>query len=90
MKKSLEKSSEAAETYRIYVKTSAVGIEVTLCIGLGIWFGDFADNYFASSPWGLIIGATLGTVAAARAIYYFVKKYLKTQAEADKKEKDGQ
>lgn len=81
--------SDRAETYRIYVKTSAVGIEVALSVGVGAGLGFLCDRYFDSSPFGMLVGISLGAVAAGRAIYYFVKKYLQAEAKAVDQENDS-
>lgn len=63
--------------YREYLKTSVVGLEVGLCVIIGGGLGYLVERYFDMSPWGLIMGVSLGIGAAARTLYHFSKKYLK-------------
>lgn len=65
------------EAYRVYVRTSAVGLEFGLAIAVGALLGYFADKYFHSAPYGLIIGLIFGSIAAGKRMYQFVKNYLK-------------
>lgn len=64
------------EAYRVYLRTSAVGLEFGLAIGVGAVLGYLCDRYFHSAPYGLIIGILIGSVAAGKRMYTFVKKYL--------------
>lgn len=72
-----------AETYKIYIKTSAVGLEFGLAIIVGVGGGYLVDKYFHISPYGLIIGAFIGSLAAIKTLWVFSKKYL-----ADNKKND--
>lgn len=72
-----------AQAYRTYVKTSAVGLEFGLSIGVGALLGYFADRYFGSSPYGLLIGLVVGSLAAAKRLWIFVKDYLKKHGNHD-------
>ena len=65
-----------ADAYRSYIKTSAVGLEFGLSIVVGALLGYFADKYFHSSPYGLLIGIVIGCVAAVKRLWTFVKSYL--------------
>jgi|HubBroStandDraft_6_1064221.scaffolds.fasta_scaffold1958836_2 F0F1-type ATP synthase assembly protein I len=75
-----EKQSEA---YRVYIKTSAVGLEVGLSIGVGALLGYFFDRYFAYSPYGLLIGTLIGVLAAGKRLWSFAKDYLKKDGSSD-------
>lgn len=65
-----------AEAYKTYVKTSAVGLEFGLAIIVGAGGGYLIDKYFHTSPYGLMIGALIGSLAAAKTLWRFSKKYL--------------
>lgn len=67
---------EQSDMYKVYIKTSAVGLEFALSIALGTLLGYFADKYFESAPYGLLIGLAIGTVAAVKRLWIFTKKYL--------------
>ena len=41
------------KTYRTYIKTSAVGLEFALAIGISALVGYYLDKRFGWAPWGL-------------------------------------
>lgn len=70
-----------SDAYKTYIKTSAVGLEFGLSIVVGALGGYFADRYLHSSPWGLIIGVVIGSVAGVKRLLVFTKSYLKNEHE---------
>jgi len=76
---------DQAKAYRTYVKTSAVGLEFGLAIAIGALLGYFADRYFSSSPYCLLAGVILGSIAGIKRLLVFVKSYLAK----DDQDKDG-
>ncbi|MCA9507561.1 MAG: AtpZ/AtpI family protein [Myxococcales bacterium] len=74
---------EQAKAYRIYLKTSAVGLEFGLAIVIGALIGYFADKHFNSSPYGLLIGVLVGLIAAIKRIWLFSKAYLEKNKKDD-------
>lgn len=50
--------------------------ESVFAIGIGAGFGYFADKYFDSSPWGVLIGVFLGFGA-------FILRLVRLQAQLD-------
>jgi F0F1-type ATP synthase assembly protein I len=88
-----KKSSEKAELYRTYVKTSAVGLELTLSVGVGMVVGYFVDRHFESAPVGLIVGFLLGVAAAVRRLIAFSRNYVRQNpynAASSVQPKDGE
>lgn len=83
VKKMKSWQAEQTKAYRSYIKTSAVGLEFGLAIGLATLIGYFVDKYFDSSPYGLIIGMVIGTIAGAKRLWTFVKAYLAKQGSDD-------
>jgi ATP synthase protein I len=73
------------ETYREYVRTSAVGLEFGLSIVVGSLLGYFADRYFNTAPYGLIVGIVIGSIAAGKRMWTFVKSYLEKNRNDEKK-----
>ena len=51
--------------------------ESVFAIGIGAGFGYFADKYFDSSPWGVLMGVFLGFGA-------FILRLVRLQAELEK------
>jgi F0F1-type ATP synthase assembly protein I len=71
------------KAYHIYIKTSAVGLEFGLSIAVGALLGYFFDRYFITSPYGLLVGVFLGSIAAVKRLITFVKSYLKQSDKND-------
>ncbi|HXW52635.1 MAG TPA: AtpZ/AtpI family protein [Myxococcota bacterium] len=72
-----------AKAYRTYIKTSAVGLEFGLAIAVGALLGYFADKYFSSSPYCLLAGVMLGTIAGVKRLWVFMKSYLEKSGRDD-------
>lgn len=51
---------------------TSVAIIIAVFVVLGIW----ADRAWATAPWGLLIGITLGTVAAVVSVVKQVRRFL--------------
>ncbi len=72
-----------AKAYRTYIRTSAVGLEFGLSIVVGALGGYFFDDYFRSSPWGLLFGVLVGSIAAVKRLSVFAKSYLEKKDSHD-------
>lgn len=86
-KKTIEKmkkwQTRQTEAYKTYVKTSAVGLEVGLAVIIGALAGYFFDGYFNTSPYGILVGVIIGSIAAAKRLIMFAKKYIKESKSDD-------
>jgi F0F1-type ATP synthase assembly protein I len=51
---------------------TTVAIIIAVFVVLGIW----ADRTWGTAPWGLLIGITLGTVAAVVSVVKQVRRFL--------------
>ena len=67
---------EKADVYKVYIKTSAVGLEVAISLLVGVISGFLLDKWFNIEPVGIILGMVIGSIAAAKALYNFSKKYI--------------
>ncbi len=67
------------------MSVSSIGIEMGAAIGLGVYLGHIADNYFDSDPTGKFIGAFFGLAAAALSLYKAVLRIKRAEMEADDK-----
>lgn len=74
---------EQAKAYRTYIKTSAVGLEFGLSIVIGALLGYFFDRHYLSSPYGLLVGVVIGSIAAVKRLLVFIKSYLKKNGSDD-------
>ncbi len=52
----------------------AVGIEIGLCVVIGIWAGIYADNHWGTTPLFFWIGLIIGFGAAIKAVVDATKK----------------
>lgn len=52
---------------------SGAGLTMLTCIGLGVYAGLQCDDYFGTSPWGLVIWSIIG---AASGIWSVIKQIL--------------
>lgn len=66
--------AEKAEQYRLYLRTSAAGLEFGLAIAVGALLGYFADRWLETGPWGLFIGLGFGLAASIRTLYHVTRK----------------
>ncbi len=55
---------------------AAMGTTLASCEAAGVLLGLYADHLWHSSPWGLLIGIALGTVAAVTSVVKLVRRYL--------------
>jgi ATP synthase protein I len=53
---------------------SSLGIEMGLCVAIGIGIGYYLDKYFKTSPYLTIIFMIFGIIAAMKTIYMLMKK----------------
>ena len=77
-KSGLEMVKSLSEDKRDLVKSlisySSLGLEMGLCVAIGIAIGYFLDRYFMTSPYLTIIFMIFGIVAAMKSIYQLMKK----------------
>ncbi|MDE3065203.1 MAG: AtpZ/AtpI family protein [Acidobacteriota bacterium] len=55
---------------------AVMGSTIATCIGVGVVLGLGADRAWHTSPWGLIFGIVLGTVAAVVSVVKLVRRFL--------------
>jgi F0F1-type ATP synthase assembly protein I len=55
---------------------AALGTTIATCLALGVVGGLEVDSHFSTSPWGLLIGIVLGTVAAVVSVVKLVRRFL--------------
>jgi F0F1-type ATP synthase assembly protein I len=66
-------------SYNSYLKYSGIGIEIALSGVIPIVLGIYADNYFDSSPWGLLLGLVFGLLGLGVNLYKVVVLMNKNQ-----------
>jgi ATP synthase protein I len=65
---------------------SSLGLEMGLCVAIGLVIGYFLDKYFQTYPYLSIVFMILGIVAAMKAIYTLAKK-MEKENERDNSER---
>ncbi len=63
---------------------SSLGLEMGLCVAIGIGIGYFLDRFFHTSPYLTIIFMIFGIIAAMRTIYQLLEKKIEKENERDK------
>jgi F0F1-type ATP synthase assembly protein I len=53
-----------------------MGMTAAILIAVGVVLGLWADHAGGTSPWGLLIGISLGTVAAVVSVVKQVRRFL--------------
>lgn len=67
-------SEDKREIVKSLLSYSSLGLEMGLCVAIGIGIGYYLDKYFTTSPYLTIIFMFFGIIAAMKAIYTLVKK----------------
>ena len=67
-------SQDKREVVRSLLSYSSLGIEMGLCVAIGIGMGYYLDRYFVTSPYLTIIFMIFGIIAAMKTIYQLMKK----------------
>lgn len=67
-------SQDKREVVKSLLSYSSLGIEMGLCVAIGIGMGYYLDKYFETSPYLTIIFMIFGIIAAMKTIYQLMKK----------------
>ena len=62
-------SQDKREVVKSLLSYSSLGIEMGLCVAIGIGMGYYLDKYFETSPYLTIIFMIFGIIAAMKTIY---------------------
>ena len=63
-------SQDKREVVKSLLSYSSLGIEMGLCVAIGIGMGYYLDKYFETSPYLTIIFMIFGIIAAMKMIYH--------------------
>jgi ATP synthase protein I len=67
-------SQDKREVVKSLLSYSSLGIEMGLCVAIGIGMGYYLDKYFKTSPYLTIIFMIFGIIASMKVIYTLMKK----------------
>ncbi len=57
-----------------WINFSAMGLELGLCVIVGLLIGDYLDNLLGTEPWLLLLFLIFGIIAGYRNVYRLLKK----------------
>lgn len=60
--------------WRAAALTSAIGIDLVVCLLAGYWFGEWLSHMFGGQLW-VLGGFLLGLASAVGSIYLMIKRY---------------
>jgi F0F1-type ATP synthase assembly protein I len=69
---------DAKNMWAIAANTGAVGLEISLAIGIGYFGGRYLDGKLGSAPWLAWIGFAAGVGAGVKALIRVVRTYRKS------------
>ena len=67
-------SEDKREVVKSLLSYSSLGIEMGLCVAIGIGMGYYLDKYFKTSPYMTVIFMIFGIIASMKVIYTLMKK----------------
>lgn len=68
------------QAYRAYATYGTIGLQLVLCLCVGLFGGQWLDGKASTTPVLAIVGTVLGVVAGFRSLY---QAAMKMQAEAE-------
>ena len=69
---------DAKNMWAIAANTGAVGLEISIAIGIGYFGGRYLDGKLGSAPWLAWIGFAAGVGAGVKALIRVVRTYRKS------------
>lgn len=70
----MKKPDPKDNPWRAAALTSAIGIDLVVCLLGGYWLGDWLSQMFGGQLW-LLGGFMLGLAAGIISIYFMIKQY---------------
>jgi ATP synthase protein I len=67
-------SDSRKDEIRSLLSYSSLGLEMGLCVAIGLGMGYFLDKYFGTNPYLTILFMLFGVAAAFKALYVLWKK----------------
>lgn len=67
------RSDDAAHMWVLASRYSAVGIEMAAAVALGAVVGNWVDQRYELSPWGMMAGFGVGLGAAVKAVARIIR-----------------
>ncbi len=67
-------SNSKKDLYKSLLNYSSLGLEMGLCVAIGIAMGYYLDGYFDTKPYLTIAFMIFGVIAAFKSIYTLLRK----------------
>lgn len=71
----MKKPNSSDNPWRAVALTSAIGIDLAVCLGAGYYVGDYFSQLMGGGVMWILGGFMLGLVAAIGSIYFMIKYY---------------
>jgi ATP synthase protein I len=84
MPESNKPESSKREAFASFLAYGSLGLEMGLCVAIGLGMGYYLDRYFGTAPILTLVFLIFGLVAGMRALYRVWKK---AERESDNQEK---
>jgi F0F1-type ATP synthase assembly protein I len=81
---------ETKKMWAIAGSTGAVGLEISLAIGIGYFGGRYLDGKLGSAPWLAWIGFAAGVGAGIKALIRVTREYKKSLEDDKDNDKDDE
>lgn len=75
--------NNSRQTLRSFINYSSLGLEMGLCVAIGIAFGWFLDSRFGTYPYLMVVFMFFGLAAAMKAV---LRVFRKAQREEDERD----
>jgi len=76
-------NSNSKQTLKSFINYSSLGLEMGLCVAIGIAFGWFLDSRFGTYPYLMVVFMFFGLGAAMKAVFRVWKRAQKEEDERD-------
>ncbi|HME44243.1 MAG TPA: AtpZ/AtpI family protein [Syntrophorhabdales bacterium] len=85
MAKSNKPESSKREAFTSFLTYGSLGLEMGLCVAIGLGMGYYLDRYFKTAPILTLVFLVFGLVAGMKALY---RTWKKAERESENKDND--
>ena len=72
-----------------HVIITSLGLEFATAVALGVTGGFFADRYFGTKPWGIVLGVLLGFALGMYIVVKEAHRLIQQKQNGKESKKDG-
>jgi len=80
------KKPKAKKWVRLVSKYGTIGLEMGLCVAIGVIMGAYLDKFLHTGPWLTLVFTLFGFIAGFKSLYSLTRDLIK---EEEKREHDG-